>query len=425
MIAGPLVRGAQRLNLVMWLSLAGVVAIAFNQSFHRSEPRDFLYFYAAGRILDEYPAERLYDYGLQKTILQQLLPMRPGVYGSFPYPPWVAVLFRPLAALSYWTAYRLWTIATLILYLAGLSLLLSRFIGKDRLSQSILCCYGLSFWFFISWMLLGGQISAIGFFGMALAICLHDAGRRYASGLALSLCLYKPTLLILVLPMLLVTRRSKTLAGFGLGAVGLAAIATLIEGRALWLIYPRVLMEYARYRSFLPLYNYVDIGAFSLMIGRKAALLEMAAVAGAGAAALYLVWLWSQARRWGEEAPVTWLWAATLTWTLVLNVYVPIYDCGLAVIAIIVTAPILLRDAGRMFIALCTLLLVSSYVTTLIAIRSDFQAITVLLAGLGTLQLKLLPRPPSTSGPSPPVLPRYRGFTVGSAGVDNCRQFAG
>jgi len=406
MIPGPLVHGARRLNLVMWLFLAAVVAIAFSQSFRRSEPRDFLYFYAAGRILNEYPAERLYDYGLQKTILQQLLPMRPGAWGSFAYPPWVALLFRPLAALSYWTAYRLWTIATLVLYLSGLRLLLSRFIGKDRLAQSILCCYALSFWFFISWMLLGGQISAIGFFGMALAICLHDAGRGYSSGLALSLCLYKPTLLILVLPMLLVARCYKTLAGFGFGAGGIVGIATLIEGRALWLVYPRVLMGYARYRSFLPLYNYVDIGAFSLTIGRKAPLLEAVAVAGACAAALYLAWLWFEARRWGEQVPVAWLWAVTLTWTLVLNVYVPIYDCGLAIIAIVVTAPILLRDAPRIFIALCALLLVSSYVTTLMATRFDFQAITVLLAALGTLQLTFVPR--------------YRGFTVGSGGVDNC-----
>jgi hypothetical protein len=162
-------------------------------------------------------------------------------------------------------------------------------------------------------------------------------------------------------------------------------------------MYPRVLMEYARYRSFLPLYNYVDIGAFSLMIGRKTPLLEAVAVAGAGAAALCLLRQWFEARRWSERAPVTWLWAATLTWTLVLNVYVPIYDCGLAVIAIIVTAPILLRDAERTFIALCALLLVSSYVTTPMAIRSDFQAIAVLLAGLGALQLALVPWPVETA----------------------------
>jgi hypothetical protein len=371
----------------MWLSFAAVLTIAVNQAFHRSEPRDFLYFYTSGRILNEYPAERLYDYGLQKTTLQQLLPMRPGVYGSFPYPPFVALLFRPLAALSYWTAFRLWMIATLVLYLAGLRLLLLRFVGKDRLAQSILCCYGLSCWFFISWTLLGGQISAIGFFGMSLAICLHDAGRRYSSGFALSLCLYKPTLLILVLPMLLVTRRFKTLAAFGLGAVGLATLTTIIEGSAIWFSYLRVLIEFARYRSFLPLYNYVDIGAFSLMMGRKALQLEAVADAAAGAAALYLVWIWYRARRWGEHTPITSLWAATLTWTLVLNVYVPIYDCGLAVIAIIVTAAVLRPNAGRIFIALCVLLLLSSYVTTLIANRLNFQLITVLLAGLGTLQL--------------------------------------
>jgi len=48
-------------------------------------------------------------------------------------------------------------------------------------------------------------IAMIGFFALALAFREEVRKRPFVSGLALSICLYKPTLLLLFLPMLLIT----------------------------------------------------------------------------------------------------------------------------------------------------------------------------------------------------------------------------
>ena len=45
---------------------------------------------------------------------------------------------------------------------------------------------------------------------------------------ALALCAYKPTLLLLILPMLLLTRRTRTLAGMALGGAGLGELPALL-----------------------------------------------------------------------------------------------------------------------------------------------------------------------------------------------------
>src|SRR5947207_7661165 len=92
------------LEFLSWLLFACILAITCNQAFHPSKPRDFVYFYSAGRILNDYPPEQFYDYNLQKKVYQEVLPMKSGVYGPFAYPPFVALLFRPFANLSYWNA---------------------------------------------------------------------------------------------------------------------------------------------------------------------------------------------------------------------------------------------------------------------------------------------------------------------------------
>src|SRR6185437_12922520 len=166
---------------------------------------------------------------LQQKLSSEVHPLRDRLYGPSPYPPYVAILFRPLSRMSYLSAYVTWMWISLVLYVAGLGMISRRFIRGDPLHQSLIFCFSLGFYPFLVGTLINGQLCAVGFFAMALAIREDERRRLFQSGLALSLCAYKPTLLVLILPMLLVTKRFKTLLGFGVGVLGVVVSATAIE----------------------------------------------------------------------------------------------------------------------------------------------------------------------------------------------------
>jgi hypothetical protein len=98
----------------------------------------------------------------------------------------------------------------------------------------------------------------------------------------------------------------------------------------------------------------------------------------------------------GERPEQYLVWAVTLTWTLLLNVYVPTYDSVLLTLAVILTLGAL-RDmawstASGWIIFLSVLILLSSWLTEAIAQRHGFQILSILIAVLGIGQLYLLHR---------------------------------
>src|SRR6266566_986367 len=66
---------------------------------------DFVEFYTAGRILNQYGSHRLYDFQLQDDLTHEFLP-----HLSIPFvtPPYVAILFSSLAHFPLWLAYLIW-----------------------------------------------------------------------------------------------------------------------------------------------------------------------------------------------------------------------------------------------------------------------------------------------------------------------------
>jgi Na+/melibiose symporter-like transporter len=109
--------------------------------------------------------------------------------------------------------------------------------------------------------------------------------------------------------------------------------------------------------------------------------------------AVKLAKAWWQSR--GSRQPAAALvWAVTLTWTLVMNVYVPMYDTVLVVLSLIVTAGVLKNlQKERLYgwLTLLWLTLYASYwITERVANATGVQIVTLLLCGLGTLQLVAL-----------------------------------
>jgi hypothetical protein len=393
-----------RLNLVAWMLFCAFLlapgayilnkATANGQMQRHPPQRAFIFFYTMGRILNEYPSERLYDYELQQELANQVHVPKNLKYGPVTYPPYVGILFRPFARLPFAKAYLLWLTTSLTLYLFGLRVLTRHFFSEDSIRQSLSFCFALSFLPFV-WIMIGGQIPTLGFLGLALAFREEDRGNPFMSGLAMSLCLYKPTFMVLLIPMLLVSRRKQTLLGLMAGGAALVVFATAVEGIGVWAGYVRLLLSFGsaavRSHDFQDLPNYMDLSSFSSMLPGGRSLPGGSILAALACLILYFLFsAWRKCPGPGTRTS-TLVWATTVTWTLVLNLYVPIYDSILGIIAVIATVAVL--NGGkhprlrRQFGLAWTVTLLGSWVTIGVARSTGFQMFTVMFSLLGTLQL--------------------------------------
>ncbi|HYW82498.1 MAG TPA: hypothetical protein VFB30_04545, partial [Spirochaetia bacterium] len=116
---------------------------------------------------------------------------------------------------------------------------------------------------------------------------------------------------------------------------------------------------------------------------------------GSAASAVFLLRYWWRSSRCGKPFNAL-LWAATITWTLLLNVYVPMYDSILIVLALVVTAGALQQIPGpsmqRAFRALWILIVAGSWFSGALDGVTTVQLLTVLFGALGILEFAVLSR---------------------------------
>jgi len=411
-IVGP-PPGLKELNLACWGLFAGLLITRFGVPlgmqfktgvgpFH-IRPADFIYFYGIGHIANQYPLTRLYDYSLQLKIFNELysLPSNQGAYGPSPYPPFVALFFSLFARVAFEPAYFLWAAVSLSLYVTGIAATVKDIFPREGLKSSLIFCFALAYCPFLFNTLTNGQIASLAVFSVGLAIFQERHAKLFSSGLALSILAYKPTLLLLVIPMLLVTRRFKTFCGFMTGTALLAMAATACAGIQIWPAYARFLSFFGRFvglqgSSILALRQYVDIKSFIQAVcggWSKAGLVLLTSAAIVIVTGL-AVMLWKSA---GAGRPAQSLaWAATLTWTLLLNVYVPVYDSILVSIAAALTLGALIelgwKTAMGWMIVLAVVISAGSWELDTLAQSHSIPFLSIPLALLGLGQLYLLYR---------------------------------
>jgi hypothetical protein len=354
---------------------------------------DFAAFYTAGTILNGSEPYRLYDPALQFALNHKVLAGL-GADDLFLYAhaPFFAVVFRPLARLPFTWALFAWIVISVGLYLVGFVLVwrTRRTIRTGDRSTAMLLM--LAFEPFLVECLHGGQASAFGFFWIALSLACERSGRPIASGLALAPCLYKPTLLPLLLPMLLLGRQWRTLLAFTSGAAVLAGLSLLIVGG--WqggLNYVHLLTGYARgstgSSAIFRTTKYVDvISFFRLLLPGWPSACRGLALSITVPAVVWLAVVWWRAGRAGADARAI-AWAATLSWTAVFNLYAPIYDTMLILPGVLVTDDLLRRAVGAPlrpgFQTLLVLLVIVPWITQPLAAWVGFQPFTLVLAALG------------------------------------------
>lgn len=357
---------------------------------------DFVAFYGIGQLLNENPPDRLYDFPTQEKIYLHLRPDESFLGLPYIHAPFEALVFQPFARLPYDMAYLAWLVTGMAAYTASLWALIRRFgprPGPDR-ATVLLLATSFSPYMMESW--LGGNVTVIPFVGLALAMALEDADRPVLGGCALALCLNKPSLLVMILPMLLLSRRFRMLGGLALGASGLVLLSSLTLGIHAWTDFVEALLRWARMTASRPGlfrdWKYVDVNAFSRVLpGGRSWAGVVITTAGACGVLFVLIRTWLALPRAGRNVRSL-AWASAITWTLVLNAYVPIYDCTLLVLAGVAAAGAL-RDpaSGAMppaFEAVVALCYVAAWVTQPIAQAVHLQIYTLVLIYTGAFLMQ-------------------------------------
>jgi hypothetical protein len=403
--------GLKELNVICWgffvigliVPLSFILWIRWKRGVQFSSllPIDFIYFYGIGHLLNQNPAVKLYDYSLQLKTFNDIYPLSENhqVWGRSPYPPFVAKFFSIFARLSFERAYFLWMGTSFALYIAGIAAVVKASLPRDPLRGSLVFCFSIASPIFLYYNLVVGQLATIAVFATGLGIYLERRSKPVFSGLALSILTYKPTLLLLIVPMLLLTRRFRTFFGFAVGTTVLIAASTVFGGLQIWPAYAHFLESFAATAGVhgelaIKRWEYVDLNSFSFAIpgGRSWIGLAIFASALLGLG----IWLARLLRKsaGAGDAAQNLAWAMTLTWTLVLNVYVPVYDTLL--VAVIVTLTVgALREVKRTnatgwVILLAIGISAVSLKAENIAQNHGIQPLTILILLLGLAEAAIL-----------------------------------
>ncbi len=395
-----IVMAAANLIVACWTAQKGVTV------YRTFAGGDYAGFYVAGEILNKYP-ERLYDLALQNGLLHSLLPGIPStVTLPFLNPPFFGLLFRPLALLPYTASYLLWVAVSISLYAGGLTLIRKDLQSMPRDAAAIGLLLALSFEPFLYETVIGGNSSAFGFMIIVLALCLERRGKSFLSGVAFGLCFYKPNIMLLIAPMIVIARQGRMLLGIFLSGLMLAGVSILTVGWEPCLQYADIsrMASHAAWSAeeVYRTYKYVDIFSFSrLLFGSVTTLAWIAIIAGSLVLAAFLGRIWRDFKLI-DQGHRDLAWGCTLTWTAVLNPHFGIYDTIIVVPAIMLTANFLYARSRSgpaalppMFAALTALLYLTPYVSQQLARTFGLQLLTLVLAAIGTYQLLLAVGPPA------------------------------
>jgi hypothetical protein len=209
------------------LLLAGAVGSALVPLIDLAQIKntDFINLYAGASIVRSGDRLNLYQLRTQAAALRSVLGRESPEY--FLHPAFEAVVLAPLTFLSIEHAFLVWTIINVAL-LALLPLVLMPCIPLVARRPY----FGLLGFFFppVLIALSLGQDSLLLLFIMSLSYLLMHKKMEVAAGLVLALAAIKFQYLIVLVPLLLVSRKLRVVAGVGLGCVGLAGVSVAITG---------------------------------------------------------------------------------------------------------------------------------------------------------------------------------------------------
>lgn len=156
---------------------------------------DYAVFYLPGRMVLDGRTDELYSHEAQQRALHELFPsLAPGDWLPFRYPPWVATVMAPLAALPYVASLALFTTASLVALVWAWHLLGRQLTWLDG-SWHRTALVALLGWPVVWETLLDGQSSLFTLAILATTTALVDARRFTTASAVLVLATFKPNVL--------------------------------------------------------------------------------------------------------------------------------------------------------------------------------------------------------------------------------------
>jgi hypothetical protein len=190
---------------------------------------DYPAFYAAGSIAAQGDWDELYSAERQQEEQAGLIDDEGG-FLYFSYPPFVAGAYSLLGGLDYRLSFLLHT-ALMALALVGAIKLLWPWLERVGWPQPAIVALALAFYPLLR-AVPGGQNTSLSLLLLAAAVRWDHEDQPMLAGIALSLLLFKPQFGVVLLPLLVISKRWRMLGGWAAGAVFLYGLSMALMGGA-------------------------------------------------------------------------------------------------------------------------------------------------------------------------------------------------
>jgi hypothetical protein len=193
---------------------------------------DFIAFYAAGRVAQEYGYSRIYEPDLQQAVQQYVVgfPLVQGQVLLYNHPPFSSPILLLMVTPDYVESFHRWVFLLITIYIGSIMILskLFEFSGSERRTIFLIAVSALLF-LPVYLSLMNGQDTAIVFLGTAIWLYGLATGKESLAGLGLSLTVLRPHIsLALAIPMFV--RHRKAFITYVLGSACLVIFSTLVIG---------------------------------------------------------------------------------------------------------------------------------------------------------------------------------------------------
>jgi hypothetical protein len=289
---------------------------------------DYPAFYGAGSIAAEGDWDELYRFDRQADTQAGLHPADEGkVARFFAYPPQVAALYRPLAALDYHWSYLVHTILMSLL-LWGAVLLARPMIPWLKNHGPLAMAAALVFWPMFR-AVTGGSNTALTLFLIVAGWRLVYEDRGLSAGFVLAALLYKPQFAIPLVGLFLLGKYWRVVLGAIAGSVVFYLWGALLQGWSWGPDWIEVASDFGARDAELNGHSSISLIGFAenlFGVGMSPAVLP--AWIAAAATALFLSWLWWRA----GSADLPFLMAITMPGILLLSLHAMSHDGAVIVL---------------------------------------------------------------------------------------------